>query len=216
MKFKMKLKLTYYRLKGIGILALVPFVYVLFCVPVINYSIWSSSGSYDMLYDNIILASQNIIPFFSVWNSIFLLFHFVEQSGNEVLYIDERNKFTDIVMSFLPYIVCMIPLFAVYSIFFRWIWMFFIKVSILCFAWLMLVYALTFLFGNISIGFICAMVISIVGVITPGLIPVYVDYRESVFHFKEYFLLEICPYAILALLFFLVGKLANDAYQKYV
>lgn len=216
MKLKARFKTTYYQLKGIGVLALIPYVYVLFCVPAMQYYIWDSNKSYDVLYDSIIQTSQNIIPFFSVWNSIFLLYHFVEQSGNEVLYIGKRNKLADVVVAFLPYIVCMIPLFAVYSRFFRWIWMFYVKVVVLCFVLLMLVYALSFLFKNISIGFLCAVSFSIISVIMQGFIPMYVDYDESVFYFKNYVLIEICPYVMLAVLFLVVGKIANATYQKYV
>lgn len=215
MNFKSRLMVTYYRLKGIGIFAYIPFIVVFLLVPLTNYAVYTHFKDYDMLYQNIITVSQNIIAFFSAWNSIFILYHFVEQPGNEVLYLEGRNRFFDIVIPFLIYIVSLLPLFVVYNFIFCSMWLYFVKICLLSFVVLMIVYVFTYLFHSISPAFICIMGISVLGIIMQGLFVNRIDYREKIIDIREYLLFEIGPFAILAFVLLLIGRTANRSYTKY-
>ena len=93
---------SYYRIKGIGIFALIPVIILYILIPGISYSVYLTNQDMEEVYTYFVENSQYICPLFSVWLLFFILYHLVEQPGCEILYVDGIYKWSEL---FIPYIL---------------------------------------------------------------------------------------------------------------
>ena len=197
----------YYRIKGMGVFALIPLLILYLIIPAINYSAFWYFRDMDMLYFNIVTTSQYLIPIVSVWYVLFILYHFVEQTGNEILYVFSMDKLTDLFFPYLFFSILMLPLFLVYTKLFPELWFFYGALLAVNFAYLAFSYFTAFLNNSISIsviGILCYTIFEIM--IKRNLDDVYI-YQEAAHHIGNYMRSCIVPYIAVAVVMLLLGRI---------
>lgn len=143
-----------FQLKGIGVFIWVPLLvmYVIFpSIHIIAYQmpIIENTTAESQLYDSILRMTQYFIPLLSVWWPIFVLEHNIEEPMHELLYLKSRIKLGNLMLLYIGFLICMVPLFLVYTRFFPSFWWLFLKLAILNFFYLASVYAVAYLFEKI-------------------------------------------------------------------
>lgn len=116
MLLKKYLRLSFVGIKAQHKTALIPLIVVYLLVPALNLAVWKRYGIEYTLYINIIQFTQMLFPFFSVWWSFFTLREYTEGAGSELLYVCDKNGQSIMaVITWMIYIVMLIPLYIVYT-----------------------------------------------------------------------------------------------------
>lgn len=143
------LRNMYFQLKGIGIFVLVPPVGLYLLVPLSNWITYEFYKDMDMLYMNILKECQFFLPLLSVWYILFMLEHYAEEPGHELLYVGGWNKLCQLLLPYVGFLLLMLPLFIVYTLLFPELWWLYLKLAIIQFLYLAAVYLLAFIAGKI-------------------------------------------------------------------
>ena len=137
MLFKKYLRISFAGIKAQHIFAFVPVVVAYVLIPLLNLLFLKKYGVGDDLYISIICFTQLLLPFFSVWWVFFMMREYVEGAGSELLYVCDKNgQIITVVMTWLIYIIMLVPLYTVYFICFRMMALEFVR--IICESLLML------------------------------------------------------------------------------
>lgn len=151
----------YFQLKGIGIFALIPLIGIYVLLPLSNWVVYLFYQDMDMLYTNIVKECQLFLPMLSVWYLLFILEHLVEEPGHELLYVGGWNKLYQLLFPYAAFLLLMLPLFFAYTYLFSKLWWLYIKLAVIQFLYLSVVYVLAFLSGKIIF---CIMVVLCYGI----------------------------------------------------
>ena len=129
MLFKKYLRISFVGIKAQHIFAIAPVAVAYVLTPLINLLFLKKYGvGYD-LYISIICFTQLFLPFFSMWWVFFMLREYIEGAGSELLYVCDKNgQIIVTVMTWLIYIVMLIPLYIVYFICFRMMTLEFVRI----------------------------------------------------------------------------------------
>ena len=156
----------FYYCKNIGCLFWLPIIVFVVLIPGLNYMQYIQNGIDEDLYLNIIRYGQWLIPFFSVWNVIFILRESVEAQGYELFYVTRHQlKVIDILGIFGISIVFITLLFIVYGFVFSNMLFEYIRILSISFLFLGLVYGITYLFKSIT-PTIITLLLYMIGTIT--------------------------------------------------
>ena len=209
------IKSLYYQMKGISYFVWIPFLVLYILLPAVHYTVYLQERDMEKVYVNIVGNAQILIPLFSVWYILFLLYHLVEQPGCEVLYVTETLKIQHILLLYLFYIIIMIPLFAGYSAFFSEFWWLYVKLCIVNLMYTMFVYAFTYLFRRIIPGILMALFYTaIVSLRTTDGIG-KISYFSFELKVGSELFQELIPIIVASLLFMIVGFVANAYFAKH-
>jgi hypothetical protein len=200
---------SYYQIKGIGYLAWVPVVVLYIILPATNYAVYSYGHSVDELYINILENSQYICPLFSVWYVLFVLYHFIEQPGCDVLYVNRINKLPDLIFPYLFYILLMLPLFFLYGGIFPEIWWLYLKLCIVNLLYLAAVYAASYLFKTIIPAIVLVLLYSVFVFFEGTNETSSLTYFSGQIHRGTNMLIELIPVFVMLAVFFVAGVFAN-------
>lgn len=151
------LRNTYFQLKGAGLFVFVPIIIMYVFVPLTNYMCWQFYKDTDLLYLSVLRELQFCFPISSVWNTFFLLEHYVEESGHDLLYIGKRNKFGGLLLVYVIFMIIMVPLFVVYTRIFPDLWWLYLKLGIVSMFFLSMIYLAAFVSGKIVLSVISAL-----------------------------------------------------------
>ena len=110
------IKSMYYQMKGISHFIWVPPIVLYILLTTIHYAVYSHNHDMDMLYNNILENAQYMIPLFSIWYVVFLLYHLVEQPGCELLYLTETLKLHNLIVWIFILIVYILEAITAYLI----------------------------------------------------------------------------------------------------
>lgn len=203
----------YYHLKNIGWLSLVPVFVFILLIPVLNYMQYRQDGIEGGLYLNIIRYGQWLLPFFSVWNVIFVLRESVEAEGYELFYMaGQRFKVVDLLGIFGISLIFITMLFIGYGLLFPNMWLEYLRILSICFLFLGIVYALTYLFKSITPTIMVLMLYLFANIIFVDYDPIFLLFYSleamSWALFWEYYLILI----LFGLIFFLIGYYAGKKY----
>jgi len=161
MALKRYVKTTYLSFKNLKLYYIVPLLFMYMIVPLINYTEIKIYGFGDNLYENILETAQKFLPLFAAWWVIFILREYVEDEGNEVLYVYEnmgKTKVFDVLLIFFIYSLHIVPLFLMYTFFLDNMPMEMIKIIIQSFFFSSLAYCLMYLFRSSAITFMIVMI----------------------------------------------------------
>lgn len=210
---------VYYRIKGMGVFALVPLFVLYIIIPVTNYSVFCYFQDMDMLYFNIITTCQYLVPICSVWYVLFILYHFVEETGNEILYIFSKGKLIDLILPYLLFSVLLLPLFSVYTRIFPELWFFYWKLCAINLAYLAFSYFAAFLVNSISISVIGILFYTICEIMINRNQNATYIYKEAVQDICSYMLSYIMPYIVVTVALILFAKIMQkkniNEYELY-
>lgn len=209
-----KIKSIYYQLKGISYFIWIPPIILYILLPILHYTIYSHEHDMDMVYSNILDNTQYIIPLFSIWYTLFLLYHFVEQPGCELLYVTETFKLPNLLLAYLLYVILMLPLFIGYTYLFSEFWWLYIKLCVVNLMYTMLVYAFTYTFRQIIPGILFILFYSFIGFLGDsdgiGRISYYCYELNTGYTLFG----ELKPILIVIFLLFIWGLIANYYFTK--
>ncbi len=205
----------YYRIKGMGVFALIPLLVLYILIPITNYAVFQYFQDMEMLRYNIVSICQYLVPICSIWHIIFILYHFVEESGNEVLYISFKDKLADLILPYILYAVLLLPLFFVYTRMFPELWFFYMKLCAINLAYMAFVYCATFMLNSISVSVIGIIIYTICEMIIHRNQNEGYDYFEEGQNFIGFIQSNILPYVVIAIVLFILGKLMNKYLLKY-
>ena len=120
MLFKKHVKQTLIIANSQKLPACIPLVIYYILLPILNYMEYQKYGMGYELYNNIVTFAQFFIPLFSTWNGMINIKDYIEGDGREVLYINNKNPDLWVfLISAAINVICLLPLFAVYSILFK-------------------------------------------------------------------------------------------------
>lgn len=214
-KIQIEILNTYYRLKGMGLFAVVPAIVMYIMIPISNCAVFQYFRDMEMLYQNIILLCRNAIPLFSIWYVIFILYHFVEEPGNEVLYISSKDKVKELIMPYLLYAILMLPLFFVYTRLFPELWFFYLKLCAVNLMYMTFSYAVAFLVHSISVGVICILLYTVYQMSVRMSDAAVFDYKDASLHLGVYAMHELVPFLVMSFIFLAIGKGLNKYWLRY-
>ena len=209
------LKNGYFRMKGMGIFALVPIIILYVCIPLINYAAYQYFENPDVLYDNVITMGRYMIPICSVWYILFTLYHFIEEPGNEMLYLEKKGKLIDLVFPYFAYEVLLLPLFLIYTQFFPELWFFFLQLCMIDLTLLAFCYCTAFLANTISVGAIGVLVYMVFDWMMNNNNSRIFIYKEAAETPGLFMKGEILPYLLVTFCFCVVGMIGNRYTVKY-
>lgn len=107
----------YLHLKNLKILFFIPLFIINVLIPFLNYIEYTQHGIGNELYMSILEYSQWLMPFVSVWWSLFALRDYIENDGNELLYVHKASQqFIDIFLLFFLCILNITVIFSVYTL----------------------------------------------------------------------------------------------------
>lgn len=198
-----QLRNTYWQLKGIGIFNLIPLIGLYILIPISNVITYQFYQEPEYLYVNIVKECQFFCPLLSIWWIFFILEHFIEEPGNELLFVDGRNKMVHALIPYVGFIVLMLPLFIVYTRIFPDLWWLYLKLGIVNLLYLSIAYFTAFLSGKITISVIITLCYTIDAILEDTMEAEGISYYNSrvmtgwaLFDEMKFFLLVIVVFLI--------------------
>lgn len=208
------IKSMYYQMKGISHFIWVPPIVLYILLPTIHYAVYSHNHDMDMLYNNILENAQYMIPLFSIWYVMFLLYHLVEQPGCELLYLTETLKLHNLILLYFIYVILMLPLFIGYTYLFSEFWWLYIKLCIVNLLYIMLVYAFTYIFRRIIPGILLVLFYTSMGFWGNLDIVESISYYSYDLNCGWNLFYELVPIFLVSIVFCFLGMRANYNFTK--
>lgn len=153
--------IEYYQIKGVGWFAFVPIIVLYILVPLVNYSSFLYFHDMDILYSNIIQTTQFLCPLCSVWYVLFILYHYVEQQGCEILYVGHKYILGNLSVVYCFSVLLLLPLFGVYYSMYSDMWWLYGKIVIVDLLYMLIAYAAAYWSGKIVISIVVLLCYSI-------------------------------------------------------
>lgn len=205
---------SYYQIKGIGAFCWIPVFVLYILIPCASYCVYSNFQDKDELYEFFVEMSQYVCPIVSVWFLFFILYHFIEQPGCEVLYVDGIYKLPELLFPYILYAVLMLPLFGVYGWLFSNLWWLYLKLCVVDMLYAGIVYAASYFFRKIIPGIIVVLLYSVL---------VFMEGNGSAGSFTYFsgevntgyaLIMELFPVLIMSGILFLIGIVANKRFVR--
>lgn len=203
---------TYYQIKGIGIFCWVPVLILYIFIPCWSCSVYAGFQDIEEVYTFFVETSQYMCPVFSVWLPFFVLYHLIEQPGCEVLYVDKIYKCSELLVPYILYTILMLPLFGVYSWMFPNLWWLYLKLCVVNLLYLGIVYAFSYLFGQIIPGIIVVLLYSVLAFMEGSKNTGVFSYFSSVVNTGGKLIKELLPILVVSAILFLIGIMANKRF----
>lgn len=201
----------YFQLKGIHLFAAIPILGLYLILPISHYIAYHFYQNMDMLYMNIINECQYLCPILSVWWIFFVLEHYVEEDGHELLYIGRRNKVVSLILLYILFLLLMIPLFVVYTSFFSDLWWLYAKLIIIQWLYMTILYCGSFLIGKINIPVIITLLYTICAIMGAGGISYYQPIVSSGIEFVQ----EMRGFLLAGILLMATGCICNHFFPEH-
>lgn len=202
----------YYQMKGIGYFVLIPMTVLYLLIPLSNYAVYHFWGDLDMLYSNIIMVCQYMCPIFSVWYVFFILYHYVEVPGNEIFYVEGKNKISELIFPYTLYLILMLPLFVIYTRLFSDLWWLYFKLCIVNLLYVAITYSITFLTKKILLSVIVILLYTMLVIAENTFGWEMISYYNAFLYTGLALCKELLPLFIASLLLFAVGSIGNHYY----
>ena len=139
----------YYHSKNMGKLFLIPVFVFIVLIPMLNYMQYLLNGIGEELYLNVIRYGQWLMPFFSVYHTIFVMREFVESKGYELFHtLEKRLLFVDILGIFGVNLLLVSVLFFGYAFILPNMFLEYIRILTSCFLFFSMAYGITYLFKS--------------------------------------------------------------------
>ncbi len=203
---------TYYQIKGIGIFGWVPVFILYIFIPCWSCSVYAGFQDIGEVYTFFVETSQYMCPVFSVWLPFFVLYHLIEQPGCEVLYVDKTYKCSELLVPYILYAILMLPLFGVYGWMFPNLWWLYLKLCVVNLLYLGIVYAFSYLFGQIIPGIIVVLLYSVLAFMEGSKNTGVFSYFSSVVNTGGKLIKELLPILVVSAILFLIGIIANKRF----
>lgn len=211
---KKNLFCTYFQLKGIGPFFLAPLIGLYILTPCSNYITWQFYREPGPLYTNILKECQFFFPLLSVWYLFFVLEHYVEEPGHELLYVGGRNKLPGMFLLYGVFLLLMLPLFFVYTRIFPELWWLYLKIAVVNLFYFAMVYLAAFLSGKITVSVLLALSYTIYVIAEESIGRTGVSYYRNQVASGWDLLWEMKGMLLLTVLFFIAGSICNYLYPE--
>lgn len=208
------IKRSYYQIKGIHYFVWVPVLVLYIIMPIGNYAVYCYKKNMDMVYGNILETCQYICPIFSIWYILFLLYHYIEQPGCEILYLNRICKLPDLIIPYAFYAVLMLPLFMVYTYMFPEFWWLYLKLCVVNILYVGMVYALSYTFKRIVAGIIVVLMYSVFVFMEGTKGGEGISYFSGELYTGFVLIRELIPVMTASVVLFGIGLLANYFFVK--
>lgn len=206
---------SFYQLKGIGCFAWLPFIVLYLIMPLSHYVVYCFYQDIDELYQQIITDCQLYYPLISVWYVLFVLYHYVEEQGNEILYIEKKSKLLSIMFLYLAYILIMLPLFIIYTQFFSDLWWLYLKICVVSLLYVAIVYATSFLSKKIVVGVVVVLLYTLMTIMEYITDKNNMGYYSGNLRVQTECVKEVAPIFIYASVCLLIGNISNRNLNCY-
>lgn len=204
-----QLRNTYWQLKGIGFFNLIPLIGLYILIPISNVITYQFYQEPEYLYVNIVKECQFFCPLLSIWWIFFLLEHFIEEPGNELLFVDGRNKLVNVLIPYIGFMILMIPLFVVYTALFSELWWLYWKLAIVNLLYVAIAYFAAFLSKKIVISLIFALCYTIDAILEETMGISGISYYNAQVMTGWEMVKEMKVFLIMTMLFLLAGMVCN-------
>ncbi len=205
---------SYYQMKGIGVFCWIPVFVLYILIPCAGYCTYFNFQDMDEVYEYFVETSQYVCPLFSVWFFFFILYHFIEQPGCEVLYVDGIYKLPELLFPYILYTVLMLPLFGVYGWLFSNLWWLYLKLCLVDILYAGIVYAFSYLFRRIVPGIIVVLLYSVLVFIEGNGNTGFLTYFSGEVNTGCKLIAELFPFLIMSVVLFMIGIVANKRFVR--
>lgn len=176
--------------------------------------VYLKSDDMNEVYGNILKNAQYFVPLLSVWFILFVLYHFVEQPGCELLYVTGTIKMHYIILLSLLYDIMLLPLFIGYTYCFPEFWWLYVKLCVINLMYAMFAYVLTYQLRRIIPAILWLLFYSAIGLWGDfdgiGVIRYYafdLNVGQKLFD-------ELMPFVIATIIALVWGVMANYSFSK--
>ena len=215
---KIIIQRAFLHLKQISVLAAVPFIFINAVLPVICVGVYIKYRE-----ENLSLAIQKIgenmmlfIPLFSPWLSIFAAKEYLEGEGNELLFIKQKNKYSDLLIPFLLSFVNSIAFVLVISSIFPSLRLLSLWILIICVFMFNLSYLMMFAFSSVTAAIMVHLLYFVANLSLSAKINIFPIYFASMgYDFSSEFKTVYLPMIIATVICFITGSLCNIRKSKY-
>lgn len=200
---------SFYQLKGIGVFAWIPLIVLYVMVPLVYYLIYYLDQDMEVLRDHIITNCQLYYPLLSVWHVWFVLYHYVEEPGNEILYVKGKSKLASILFFYFVYIVMLLPLFIVFTRLFSDLWWLNLKICVVSLLYVAVTYTISFLTKKIVVSVVVILLYTLLTILEYKTGKNNIGYYSDVIFVQKDCVKELVPIFIYAMLGLMTGKISN-------
>lgn len=153
-----RLSLIQLTLKGMGILYIVPVVFLFLVLPFLTYLDFAKGYSPEQCYFSTYIMLQIFCPFFAVWWTLFGFREYVEGRIRELLLVYKKSLIVELFLVFVFYFLHICVLLGLYCIilnfnYFNYIFIFFVQ----AFAFFSISFSISIILKNIAISFIISV-----------------------------------------------------------
>lgn len=153
-----RLSLIQLTLKGMGILYIVPVVFLFLVLPFLTYLDFAKGYSPEQCYFSTYIMLQIFCPFFAVWWTLFGFREYVEGRIRELLLVYKKSLIVELFLVFVFYFLHICVLLGLYCIilnfnYFNYIFIFFVQT----FAFFSISFSISIILKNIAIPFIISV-----------------------------------------------------------
>lgn len=204
------------QLKCLRFFSLVPPMVLFAVTSLIFVPMIQLSGATEEVYGLLLNYFQTITPIFSVWWTIFISREYVENNGNELLYMFKpRTLLREYLILFALYMFLALIVFFVLSFVFPSFMLEYIRIFCICLMFFGITYTVLYITSSVTLSFMIVLVFSIVNMTMYGESPNAVLYHSTQ-PFKPSVIGTVCiPQFIIGVIFIIVGYIANKRYIKY-
>ncbi len=200
---------SFYQLKGIGFFAWIPLI-VLYVMAPLTYCIsYYLNQDIEELCDLIITNCQLYYPLLSVWYVWFVLYHYVEEPGNEVLYVKGKSKLSSILFFYFVFILMLLPLFIAFTYFSSDLWWLYLKICVVSLLYVGVTYAISFLTKKIVVSVVVILLYTLLTILE------YKTGKNNIGYYTENIFMrmecvkELLPVFVYAIFSLVVGNISN-------
>lgn len=198
-----------------GLLFYVPFLFNYFLIPLIVFNTYKKFGLDDQTRMCIVNFSQYFTPVLAAWWVFFALVKYLDSGGNEIFFVQNRMKATEMLTFYGFYILSSIVPFFFYGKMFSGMKLEWLRIAIESWLFVALTYFLAFLIKSIAVTMIPVVGYAFASVFLGGKhTPIYF-YYEGYMATPDLFQTKYSLLFGAASLLFLAGMLLNYKMEKY-
>ncbi|MDD6572320.1 MAG: hypothetical protein PUF12_08075 [Thermoflexaceae bacterium] len=218
------MKKMIYLIKKTGLLAYFPIINVYILIPLFESGLMKLGYRFK---DAILIAADLFIPISSVIWIVILLKKYIDDKGNEVFYLSQRIKWKEIFSLSSVYICMITPIYLAYYVILNDLSGVFIYVKclILIYFFGAGAYFFSYCFSNTFVAFALLLLYtgySVSGRLKHFYLAEWLDFKWLKYNHISYFyyldmdfLIQVLPYIMLTIIFYVLGTVLNEHFNKY-
>lgn len=209
-----EIKIIYYQLKGISLFVWLPFIVLYVVLPISHVRLYHICGNPIIVYYSIIEDMEFIVPLLSVWYVIFVLHHLVEQKGYELLYLEDKIKWKEMLLVYALFAVMLFVVFWGYTYFFPQLWLLYLKLLVVDLVYTCFTYASTYVTRKIILAIVCVLLYTSLSMFGNSDIFGLILYTNTEVCWDKIYCGQLLVYLFVSIIFAVIGVYANHRFAK--